>query len=276
MSYSVSCIKRTFVSQENRKSLQFIFAQGGRELSQLGSATDVENANAKLRSIQFKAVTALNRLRDDSARIGTPVDTADLRKRVAASGQRLRELAVDFKQAAEHHPGKESTAAQKIIRDFQGLLRSSERLMSSSREKEAASLPRFAPKRPQVDTDRQPLLPEVDPQQNLKQQQLVQIEGELKFNEAIIAERDAAIVEINTQIGEVGQIFQDLAVLINDQGEMLDDIEANISRAGNRVGDARVQLVRAERSQRRARTGWCFLFLLALGVLGVLLLILMA
>jgi len=35
-------------------------------------------------------------------------------------------------------------------------------------------------------------------------------------------------MEIQQQIGEVNEIFQDLAVLVNEQGQMIDDIEANI------------------------------------------------
>eukprot|EP00889_Picochlorum_renovo_P008562 jgi/Picre1/35592/NNA_003053.t1 len=99
------------------------------------------------------------------------------------------------------------------------------------------------------------------------------IENQVQYNEALIEERDRAITEITGQIGEVHQIFQDLAVLVHDQGEMVDDIEANLTRASNKTHDAHTQLIRAERSQRRARSTWCFLAMLAGGAIGVLLLI---
>jgi syntaxin 7 len=253
-------------------------------MSSIGS--DADQANTNLRSAQFQFVTSLNRLRDNVSRLGTHSDTTELRKRVATSSEKLKQLALDFRTAAEAHPAKDTTAAQKIIRDFQGLLRSYERLMATARQKEATHLPTPSSSRlssssqqqqPYMMDDReeQALLAANQLQQQ-RQQQLNQVETELVFNEAVILERDAAIAEITSQIGEVGQIFQDLAVLVNDQGEMLDDIEANISRAGDRVGDATGQLVRAERSQRRARQGWCFLFLLAAGVFGILFLILLA
>jgi len=256
-------------------------------MSSIGS--DADQANANLRSAQFQFVTSLNRLRDDVSRLGTQSDTTELRKRVATSSEKLKQLALDFRRAAETHPAKDTTAAQKIIRDFQGLLRSYERLMATARQKEATHLPKPSSSRlsssAQQQQQQQPYMMDDREEQALlaanqlqqqRQQQLNQVETELVFNEAVISERDAAIAEITGQIGEVGQIFQDLAVLVNDQGEMLDDIEANISRAGDRVGDATGQLVRAERSQRRARQGWCFLFLLAAGVFGILFLILLA
>ena len=65
-------------------------------------------------------------------------------------------------------------------------------------------------------------------------------------------------------------------MLVNDQGEQLNDIEANITRAAERTGDATVQIQRAERLQRKTRNTWCFLMLICMGVLGVLLLILLA
>lgn len=39
----------------------------------------------------------------------------------------------------------------------------------------------------------------------------------MAYHEALIEERDAGIAEIQRQIGEVNEMFQDLAVLINDQ-----------------------------------------------------------
>lgn len=72
------------------------------------------------------------------------------------------------------------------------------------------------------------------------------------------------------------QIFQDLAVLVVDQGAQLDDIESNLTRAAERAGDASVQISRAERSQRAARGRWCFLLAITAVVVGILLLIILA
>ncbi len=92
--------------------------QDARELSSLATA-EAERANQELKAIQFKAVTSLNRLREDVGRLGTANDTADLRKRIAASTQKFRDLAQEFKGRAKSHPNKDGTAAQKIMRDFQ-------------------------------------------------------------------------------------------------------------------------------------------------------------
>lgn len=65
-------------------------------------------------------------------------------------------------------------------------------------------------------------------------------------------------------------------MLVNDQGEQLDDIEANITRAAERTADATVQIGHAERSQRSARNKWCFLMVITFVVLLILILIILA
>jgi len=52
-------------------------------------------------------------------------------------------------------------------------------------------------------------------------QELVFLDNEIVFNEAIIEERDQGIQEIQHPITEVNEIFKDLAVLVHDQGAMI-------------------------------------------------------
>jgi syntaxin 7 len=193
--------------------------QGGRELGRMPNGGGPANggdaaaaANAELKGIQFRAVTAFNRLRDDVGRLGSAADTVDLRRRIADGGQRFKALAQEFRQKVAAHPARDSSAAQKLLRDFQGLLKSSERLMETARAKEAASLPRqpggaaasaAAAQQEQQSAaereaaERQALL------EAQRKQELLAVENQLQFNEAVIEERDHAIIEISGQIGEV-------------------------------------------------------------------------
>jgi hypothetical protein len=56
---------------------------------------------------------------------------------------------------------------------------------------------------------------------NICRQDFLQLENEVVFNEAVIEEREQGIQEIHQQIGEVNEIFKDLAVLVNEQGYMI-------------------------------------------------------
>jgi len=52
-------------------------------------------------------------------------------------------------------------------------------------------------------------------------QEVLFLDNEIAFNEAIIEEREQGIQEIHQQIGEVNEIFKDLAVLVHEQGAII-------------------------------------------------------
>lgn len=237
-------------------------------VSPRGDKEELERVNRELKGIHFKAVTAYNRMKNDVSNI-LRTDEAQYYSKVGGEAHTFGELAQEFRRVLEEHPGvKDAVSTQKIVRDFQNVLHRSELVMKTAKAKEQ--------KRRQVEGD-------VSDREGVESSSGVQemaalvdgrrIENQVQYNEALIEERDRAITEITGQIGEVHQIFQDLAVLVHDQGEMVDDIEANLTRASNKTHDAHTQLIRAERSQRRARSTWCFLAMLAGGAIGVLLLI---
>lgn len=52
-------------------------------------------------------------------------------------------------------------------------------------------------------------------------QEVLLLDNEIIFNEAIIEEREQGIQEIQQQIDQVNEIFKDLAVLVHDQGVVI-------------------------------------------------------
>ena len=55
-------------------------------------------------------------------------------------------------------------------------------------------------------------------EQQRQEQQQAMLENEMEYRQAVIEERDEGIEAIQNSIGEVNEIFQDLAVLIDQQG----------------------------------------------------------
>lgn len=55
----------------------------------------------------------------------------------------------------------------------------------------------------------------------LPRQDMLVVENELVYNEAVIEERDQGIQDIQQQIGQVNEIFRDLAVLVKEQGHAI-------------------------------------------------------
>jgi syntaxin 7 len=97
---------------------------------------------------------------------------------------------------------------------------------------------------------------------NVCRQDFLQLENEVVFNEAVIEEREQGIREIHQQIGEVNEIFKDLAVLVNEQGYMIDDIDSHIESAHSATVQGNRQLVKAVKSQKSGASITCWILVI--------------
>lgn len=256
-------------SSSSDRMATMVSPRGDKNPSSIKKLEELEGVNRELKGIHFKAVTAYNRMKDDVSKV-LRTDETRYYSKVGGDAHTFGELAKEFRRVLEEHPSvKDEVSTQKIVRDFQNVLHRSEGVMKAAKEKEQ--------RRQRVEGDTLVGTTETTSSSGVQEMAALvdgrRIENQVQYNEGLIEERDRAITEITGQIGEVHQIFQDLAVLVHDQGEMVDDIEANLTRASHKTHDAHTQLIRAERSQRRATSTWCFLAMLAGGAIGVLLLI---
>lgn len=75
-------------------------------------------------------------------------------------------------------------------------------------------------------------------------------------------------------IRDLQTIFKELAVLIIDQGTIIDRIDYNIERAAHHTKSATEQLAKAENSQRRNPAMCCIMCLtIALGIVSLILIL---
>ena len=81
------------------------------------------------------------------------------------------------------------------------------------------------------------------------------MDNEIAFNEAMIEEREQGIREVQEQIGQVNEIFKDLAVLVHEQGIVIDDIQSNIEASAGATTQAKVQLAKASKSTK-VKSSW--------------------
>ncbi|XP_066923317.1 syntaxin-7-like [Clytia hemisphaerica] len=95
-----------------------------------------------------------------------------------------------------------------------------------------------------------------------------QTEAELSLDE--IREREAAIRQLESDIVDVNEIFKDLAIMVHEQGETIDSIEANVDTAVSAVEAGNVHLHKARDYQKKSRRKMCILILILLIVVVVL------
>lgn len=89
-----------------------------------------------------------------------------------------------------------------------------------------------------------------------------------------IEERHGAVKEIERNLKELHQVFLDMAVLVQSQGEELNDIESQMMRANSYVRGGVQQLHVARKNQKNTRKWTCFAILLLLILIIALVMIL--
>ncbi|PIN05848.1 SNARE protein PEP12/VAM3/Syntaxin 7/Syntaxin 17 [Handroanthus impetiginosus] len=233
----------------------------------------------------FQINTAVSTFQRLVNTLGTPKDTPELREKLHKTRQHIGQLVKDtsakLKQASEtdHHvevsPSKKITDA-KLAKDFQAVLKEFQKAQRLAAERETAYTP-FVPQAvlpsSYLPGDEDASADKGQEQRALlvesRRQEVLLLDNEIAFNEAIIEEREQGIQEIQQQIGEVNEIFKDLAVLVHEQGTMIDDIGSHIEGAHAATAQGKSQLVKAAKTQRSNSSLTCLLLV----IFGIVLLI---
>ncbi|XP_039503806.1 LOW QUALITY PROTEIN: syntaxin-7-like [Pimephales promelas] len=85
----------------------------------------------------------------------------------------------------------------------------------------------------------------------------------------LIQERESAIRQLESDITNINDIFRDLGMMVHEQGDMIDSIEANVSTAEVHVQSATQNLNRAASYQTSFRKK-IFIFIAILVVVAVI------
>lgn len=223
--------------------------------------------------------------------LGTPKDTPDLRDKLHKTrvhiGQLVKDTSDKLKEASEidHRdevsPSKKITDA-KLAKDFQAVLKEFQKAQRLSVERETA----YSPAIPQDIHSSRNEASEMDDSSDGSQEQralldqsrrqeVLLLDNEISFNEAIIVERDQGIEEIQNQVVEVNEIFKDLAVLVDEQRTVIDDIGSNIENSHAATGQGKSHLLKASKT-KKANTSMICLLLVILGIVLLIVIIILA
>ncbi|XP_057800533.1 syntaxin-22-like isoform X2 [Salvia miltiorrhiza] len=231
------------------------------------------------------AVAAFRRLVDA---IGTSKDTPDHRLKLRSTRQRILDLVRDasakLKSLTESdrthdHPNTKVQDA-KLAKDLQTTLQEFQKVQQLAFERESKFSPALPPpssitiSTPADQHTESSFERENDDSFLMEQerQEIRLLDNDVAFNEAVIEEREQGIDEIQGQIREVNEMFKDLAVLVNEQGVTVDDIEHSIDNSAVSTTQAKVQLSKGSRSGN-SKTSWVsgtYLYLVAMNTFEAL------
>ncbi|KAH0732982.1 hypothetical protein KY289_004170 [Solanum tuberosum] len=94
--------------------------------------------------------------------------------------------------------------------------------------------------------------------------------GQIMDTLAEIQERHDAVRELERKLLELQQIFLDMAVLVDAQGDMLDNIESQVSAAVDHVQSGNTALQKAKSLQRNSRKWMCIAIIILLIIVAVI------
>ncbi|KAJ6797869.1 syntaxin-132-like [Iris pallida] len=101
-------------------------------------------------------------------------------------------------------------------------------------------------------------------------QKAIQGRGQVIDTLAEIQERHDTVRELERKLLELQQIFLDMAVLVEAQGDMLDNIETHVSSAVDHVQSGTAVLQKAKKLQKNSRKWMCIAIIILLIVVIVI------
>ncbi|KAL2140825.1 hypothetical protein VTI28DRAFT_3223 [Corynascus sepedonium] len=220
------------------------------------------------------------RLSGEVGHLGTRRDTPRVRERVheliEESRNTFKEVGEGVKkiQMWEDMTPTQKYMQQKLSREFQSSLSEFQSLQRQALEKQKASV---SAARAAVDHDAEatggggPASPQLlqDQQQELER---LAPQDEVDFQEALIIEREEEIRNIEQGVGDLNVLFQQVAQIITEQGEVLDTIANNVENVRDDTRGADRELRSAARYQKNARSKACCLLVILTIILTIILL----
>ncbi|URE01526.1 SynN [Musa troglodytarum] len=280
----------------------------GRDSMQNGGGGGKDPTQAVLAGV-FQINTAVSTFQRLVNTLGTPKDTPELRERLSVLVARLlvnfcskryrhktrldiqqlvKDTAAELKQASEtDHHAEVSTSKKiadaKLAKDFQAILKEFQKAQRIAAERETAYIP-FVPQAvlpsrcyvsSGVDGSSDKTSEACSMLAESRRQEGLLLDTEFVFNEAIIEEREQGIQEIQQQISEVNEIFKDLAVLVHDQGAMIDDADSHTDYSLAATAQAKTRLTKASKT-RKSNSSLTCLLLVIFGIVLLIVIIILA
>lgn len=225
----------------------------------------------------FSLTSNISRLSSQVALLGTKRETERVRERVR---DLIDETSASFKDIGEglkkvstwHDLGPSQKFTQgKLNREFKASLTEFQVLQRQAIEKERASA--SAARAALQDQSGSPTQEHGGFGQHQEQEQLrLASQDEVDFQESLIIERESEIRNIEQSVGELNELFRDVAHMVHEQGEQLDLISEHVEVTNEASQGAHKNLAQASRYQKSARSKACILLIILAVVLTIIIL----
>ncbi|KAF2220119.1 syntaxin [Elsinoe ampelina] len=238
---------------------------------------EFERFTTQLSDKLFSLTSNISNLSNQIAKLGTKRETERVRERVQdlleetsngfkGVGEGLKKVQAwqDLGPSQRYTQGKLNQEFKASLSEFQVLQR-----RAIEQQRKSATAARAALE----DSDAQGGEGGQQQQQLQEQEQLrLADQSEVDFQESLIIERESEIRNIEQSVGELNELFRDVAHMVHEQGQSLDMIADNVTNVRDDTRGADQQLRTASRHQKNARNKMCCLLLILAVILVVVIL----
>ncbi|XP_073959725.1 syntaxin 13 [Choristoneura fumiferana] len=228
-----------------------------------GIADNVNTINSGLKLLEkmMKQIGGSN----DSVQLRDKIHTTQqtVNGSVSGTARDIQRLSVVARRGTK----AQKLQVERLTQAFQDALAKYSTVQKQVSEKMAAHMPR--PPRPRNDPsaiEQQAIADDEESSLLANQQAQARL---VEFETSMLLEKEAYINKIEADVLDVNQIMQDLAVLVNQQGQTVDTVESHIEAASANVEAGNDELAKAEQHQRSYRKK-----MLILSVIGIIIAIL--
>ncbi|OJD18858.1 hypothetical protein AJ78_01113 [Emergomyces pasteurianus Ep9510] len=240
---------------------------------------DFQRLTESLSNRLFTLTSNISRLSNQISLLGTKRDTERVRERVHDLLEETREGFRDVGEGIKKvqlwddvNPSQKWTQ-QKLSSEFRSTLEEFQIIQRRALEKQRASA---TAARTALEEEEGVIATSPREGQTLQQLQEQQprlaSQAEVDFQETLIIEREAEIRNIEQSVGELNELFRDVAHIVHEQGGQLDLISENVERTRDDTRGADSELRSASRHQKNARNKACCLLLILAVVLVIIVL----
>ncbi|KAK2783666.1 hypothetical protein FQN52_001113 [Onygenales sp. PD_12] len=257
--------------------LSSLEAQSNRRQSEYQDDPDFQRLTESLSNQLFTLTSNISRLSNQIALLGTKRDTERVRERVHDLLEETRDGFRDVGEGIKKvqmwddvNPSQKWTQ-QKLSSEFKSTLEEFQAVQRRALEKQRASA---TAARTALEEEGAAVSPQEGQtlQQLQEQQPRLASQAEVDFQDSLIIEREAEIRNIEQSVGELNELFRDVAHIVHEQGGQLDLISENVERTRDDTRGADTELRSASRYQKNARSKACCLLLILAVVLVIIVL----
>ena len=88
-----------------------------------------------------------------------------------------------------------------------------------------------------------------------------------------MTERAEGIEAIQRDIAEIANVMREINTLVVEQGDLVDNIQNNITSTAERTTEGTTELMSASNYQRSARTKMCWILLICFVILAIIIVV---